>query len=681
MMFIGDGAARYDNIVTGGNKYFDDGPNQTVFVSGLYPSTGWSCDNSLDVSGTNATVTYTVDGATDIMYAQEKETTLGKDPPTLVFAHLLTLLEIQLEKVGNADITVNSITLVGVGAEEKEGEVVHLPVHATCKVALNTPLVTFCLDANDTEIDCYEMDGSTYTDDIFRNQAYILTTPPALKIYVLAPALESTEVNSDKDYTFRVTYTLGTGGPITVDVPVNLKSGPNTDFEGVTAGNRFDITMRFFGGDITTNATIAPWEKGDDGISLELPPVPPPTPQPTTGTVDGMSNCYIVDRNKTLRFRVSRAYKYDTALGAFTKILHIGDEYDGCFNAEVLWEDADVIDGTPTVTGTGYNALVEIKTNSDVEGNAVVKIYKTEDLAKIPVWSYHIWVTDYAPDYDDTTWTNPENKDYTFMVRNLGATESVLSYKNIGLLYQWGRKDPFPGGGIGAAGYAALNSFKGMPDAGSTALCKVNNQSATAEALDEGICQSILNPNTFYALINGSVNYWLPILDLKLWNSEGDTKTIYDPCPPGWRVPVYILDKNLAGQWDQVSAWVGLVGKIYSCTTLEQDIKVIHNVAGSQNWIISGYRTGVNGAVKKSSIATIACHWTARTLNDTQLYPKLPKIEVPYLRLSHWDFFLGEIWISLHRGYNDYDGVAGYIEEQYNADAYHVRCCKEYAMN
>lgn len=68
---------------------------------------------------------------------------------------------------------------------------------------------------------------------------------------------------------------------------------------------------------------------------------------------------------------------------------------------------------------------------------------KTED-AKI-LWSFHIWVTEVKEQH---LGMNVKGNSYTVLDRNLGATSVIPGERSsIGLLYQWGRKDPFVGTG------------------------------------------------------------------------------------------------------------------------------------------------------------------------------------------------------------------------------------------
>ncbi|WP_147625832.1 hypothetical protein [Alistipes provencensis] len=77
---------------------------------------------------------------------------------------------------------------------------------------------------------------------------------------------------------------------------------------------------------------------------------------------------------------------------------------------------------------TGYILVLP----GTMSGNAVVAA--TDAAGKI-LWSWHLWVTTYSPD------TNQG-----WMDRHLGAMANSKEAGSaaFGLLYQWGRKDPFP---------------------------------------------------------------------------------------------------------------------------------------------------------------------------------------------------------------------------------------------
>lgn len=145
------------------------------------------------------------------------------------------------------------------------------------------------------------------------------------------------------------------------------------------------------------------------------------------------------------------------------------------------------------------------------EGNAVIT---AKDESGRILWSWHIWMTD-TP--DEQVYNNDAG---TMMDRNLGATSAQPGEEgSYGLLYQWGRKDPF----LGA--YADTSLVKAVSTV-SWPSAEVSNQSTgTVKYATE-------HPMTF---INGNKKQdWQYNPDNTRWQSE---KTIYDPCPVGWRVP------------------------------------------------------------------------------------------------------------------------------------------------
>ena len=189
----------------------------------------------------------------------------------------------------------------------------------------------------------------------------------------------------------------------------------------------------------------------------------------------------------------------------------------------------------------GYSYLYfEIdKTNID-QGNALISIKDNGGI----LWSWHIWVTD-MPWKTTNTYTNGTYS-YSFMTMPLGmvdlnstlsaATPRILNYTfsqtvNNGkttvvsinqagdsyptnttcTFYQWGRKDPF------------------MPT------------SYTPSTGGQTYATAIKNPKVFY---NSSIYDWSSGHSNQLWNAGNtststnytSTKTIYDPCPPGFKV-------------------------------------------------------------------------------------------------------------------------------------------------
>jgi hypothetical protein len=153
------------------------------------------------------------------------------------------------------------------------------------------------------------------------------------------------------------------------------------------------------------------------------------------------------------------------------------------------------------------------------------------------LWSWHIWVTDYDPDTPSNGAIYTYNS-RTWMDRNLGATTATEGLvTTLGVVYQWGRKDPFPSS-------TSLSTSTGTEptlynaSGGNVTLTK------TSVAVSNNLANSILNPLTFY-FSSGSMDWYTNGSNPNpaLWGGASDVtptaKTIFDPCPKGWRVPTY----------------------------------------------------------------------------------------------------------------------------------------------
>lgn len=209
-------------------------------------------------------------------------------------------------------------------------------------------------------------------------------------------------------------------------------------------------------------------------------------------------------------------------------------------------------------------------------GNAVIGIR----IGGAVRWSWHIWVTRYDPDAELVaygkiyTWDNDGDgiKDYTFMDRNLGATidKAVIektaadSLAACGLMYQWGRKDPFPGDRI-LRGTNTTDSrhFDSKPiyDMAGVQLTEGSQAEGTgirsiktdADPTRTGLAKSIVEPMVYLRGTEGYSDWFCcsEPTEMKrcdtLWCEPVRGKSPFDPCPEGWRVPA---DKNGEFIWN-----------------------------------------------------------------------------------------------------------------------------------
>ena len=230
--------------------------------------------------------------------------------------------------------------------------------------------------------------------------------------------------------------------------------------------------------------------------------------------------------------------------------------------AEVVWADAADLVHSPSITHDGGNAFLDFEvTAADIQsGNAVVAVTKGSGASKTVLWSWHLW---FAPKdaLDKIKVTNHQNKDYYFTKETLGwkptlwsgstyssartvkvkveqtvANNGAKAYTVINItqnpggvrkgattLYQFGRKDAFPG--VAKADLASNSHF-------------------TENAGDNmSIENGIQHPDLYYTWgSNWENNYsynnlWSADNTARGFNDNSVVKTVYDPCPVGFKMP------------------------------------------------------------------------------------------------------------------------------------------------
>ena len=239
-----------------------------------------------------------------------------------------------------------------------------------------------------------------------------------------------------------------------------------------------------------------------------------------------------------------------------------GGANSGVDGAEVVWADAANLVHSPSITHVGGEGFLdfEVKQSDIQSGNAVVAVKKNGTT----VWSWHLW---FAPKdaLDKIPVTNHQGVVYNFTKETLGwkptqwsgstyssartvkvkveqtvanngtKQNAVINItqnpgnvrKGVTTFYQFGRKDAFPG--VETSKLAANSHF--TQNAG-------GNMS---------IMNGIQHPDNFYTW--GSSWYSTPPTGYtyyNLWSADNTTtgfndnpviKTVYDPCPVGFKMP------------------------------------------------------------------------------------------------------------------------------------------------
>ena len=263
------------------------------------------------------------------------------------------------------------------------------------------------------------------------------------------------------------------------------------------------------------------------------------------------ANCYLLDSSTEVA--ANKAYKFKAAKGKGGDVLtNIGGDEDK--DVVVLWEtvNTDTAPGVGSIISAvdydqqdGKDAYIVFKMPSTITpGNAVIA---AKNAAGDILWSWHIWV----PSTSVGTATYDSDK---FMDRNLGALKvaGTGDVTSIGLMYQWGRKDPFVSRGV----------------MGSSSRAAVAGTSQSVSSTEMTYDEAVANPTKFSVAANGSKYHWIDTYDYSLW---GATKTVNDPCPPGWRVPhrdensLFTTDLGSTYVYDSGNACVTIGTLVFPC--------------------------------------------------------------------------------------------------------------------
>ncbi len=368
----------------------------------------------------------------------------------------------------------------------------------------------------------------------------------------------------------------------------------------------------------------------------------------STPTVTVTANSYMISPGHSLKIPVNIKGNGGDVAGTGLSTTHTAA------SVGILWQTSP---GLISLSDFSSSAQTVKITASSSNGNAVIAAYDGPNATGNILWSWHIWVTDYNPDsYPVANGNVYTYNSYTWMDRNLGATTVTPANVNtLGLLYQWGRKDPFPG----------PSDYKDIPDSSYSSLPIYN---ASGVLLTEGtptggtginsvpvseinnLANSIRNPMTFYRCPNPNelkttLDWYTATNDHAyqndaLWGScdpkaTSTSKTIFDPCPPGWRVPAW---------HNNTSPWNGFTEDTFPWSETNRG----RTYTNGTFYPAAGYRYSTTGAL--SYVGKVGNYWSASVSSS---------IEDSYL--IH---FKSSVLL-------DPSGI------NYRAPAYSVRCVRE----
>lgn len=329
---------------------------------------------------------------------------------------------------------------------------------------------------------------------------------------------------------------------------------------------------------------------------------------------DETANCYVINpaeidgQFRRFRIPVKRVDEFWGGRG-YEDVPENTLGSTGQWQVEMLTSNFDNSDGKLTFTkssGTGSHdaqtadlQYFEFTVKPGTKGSAIVGIRKGGgDI----LWSWHLWITDYAPDqaydhtplsgvyaydvtggvvhrYEGTIW-HGEYANRFIMDRNLGALDT--SYPGVGngcVYYQFGRKDPFFG--QNSTGYNTYTrvSFAGIHSDAKPEYTLQYSVLYPLAYISPGRAawtkDNKYNPKEYDATI-----IWQdPYTSKNKYPSSFYAKSLFDPCPPGYCVPK-------AGTWsdfidnnaDYPTTNVGIAG------TLKREFPEISVVKGICYW-------------------------------------------------------------------------------------------------
>lgn len=213
--------------------------------------------------------------------------------------------------------------------------------------------------------------------------------------------------------------------------------------------------------------------------------------------------------------------------------------------------------------GSGPGSYIYVKPGQ-TPGNVLIEIKSGKIKGNPTLWSWHIWIVDNYPTVLDVASQGGDGpKTVQLMSHLLGAYERVQSqysadaYREFGMQYQWGRKDPFPAHDVRVNknfydGSGKLFDFLWEQRGNDVDYGKTDAQQARGAALT--MKQSIEHPNAivshqsfwqYECFPHGLVSYFKDRwVFLYPWNRPSQTgspedvggKTVFDPSPYGFRI-------------------------------------------------------------------------------------------------------------------------------------------------
>ena len=459
---------------------YNDNQTQVHFAS-------WYPRGTLD----KGTVEYSIDGKTDVMYGSVVSGTQSSGFPTITFNHALVKFKVWAYALmpDGAQVTYNPNEVWG-----KLNELTVKDVNKTYTISLpSTPGGNYSFifsSESDMSISLPFGDGTSLPEvfpEGFDNKVAVA------EFMIPAPEVLGLVISTEKHQEGK-------------EISIEKKFQP---------GHHYDIVLRFSDhGLINADVTVGSWVDGTDI---------------TVNQIDGEVYYSLSERETANCYVVSSAnynYSFDTTIkgNGVRGLVDVSSANIDAKYVKLIWKDSDLdfeLKNTNNLLYDGkalFRVIGNPNDSSDkslkTEGNALIGVYAANDPEmKTPLWTWHIWVCDRPQMQSYKNGFNVQDRDLGAVASNpfdAGVTNAHMD----GLYYQWGRPTPLPLG--------RNVDFKIKQN-------KTDDHPSVADRIQ--------HPDQLYTT---KID---PTLDnrpsLWGWRSESEEyfKTIYDPCPPGYRVP------------------------------------------------------------------------------------------------------------------------------------------------
>ena len=319
----------------------------------------------------------------------------------------------------------------------------------------------------------------------------------------------------------------------------NVKTSIAREFQ---KGNSYQIYLRFTTHGIVNAEVVAgEWQENDDILKVDT----------NTGIFYDLSeghtaNSYVISSAYSYCFDATvRGNGYTGVAGipgAPADIYKVGD----AVTAEIVWTDliTDVSEDIEDYFSLVPNVVegrvfFTVPPSSTPEGNTLKRegnvVVGVRDSEGNMLWTWHIWLTDRPAEQSYKNGFNVQDRDLGATAYNADTEPTGIN----GLYYQWGRPTPLP---LGRYVYKPNDDPE---DSNPSVVVNIGTEDDVVP-----IIERVKSPTKYFTqraiASDGAITK-----SLWGWRSETDeyAKTIYDPCPPGYRMPSFKLWRDLV-IWD-----------------------------------------------------------------------------------------------------------------------------------